>query len=82
MVVPRETLPDERQGNHTLLKCISLKLHSSLEAVGLTAKLSKKLTDHGISSNVIAGYFHDHIFVPSTDADRAMNALRDEGNND
>jgi hypothetical protein len=56
---------------------ITLSVHSALEAVGLTAAFSACLTEHGISANVVAGYYHDHIFVPEADADRAMAALQD-----
>jgi uncharacterized protein len=42
---------------------ISLKVHSDLQAVGLTAAVATALTAHGISANVIAGYHHDHFFV-------------------
>jgi len=58
-----------------VFKRITLEVHSSLEAVGLTAAFAKKLGEHGISANVIAGYFHDHIFVQSKLAGRAMVAL-------
>ncbi len=58
-------------------KRITLMVHSSLEAVGLTAAFSAKLTEHNISANVIAGYFHDHIFVQSSEADRALIALKE-----
>lgn len=54
---------------------ITLEIHSSLEAVGLTAAFSQVLTSYGISANVIAGYYHDHIFVPKEKADLAMKAL-------
>jgi hypothetical protein len=57
-------------------KGISLEVHSSLDAVGLTAAFSATLTERGISANVIAGYFHDHIFVQADDAARAIAALQ------
>lgn len=54
---------------------ITLMVHSALDAVGLTAAFSNALTKANISCNVVAGYYHDHIFVDSKDADRAMKAL-------
>ncbi|KAF7585665.1 hypothetical protein BBP40_010346 [Aspergillus hancockii] len=56
---------------------ISLKVHSSLEAVGLIATISTKLAAHGVSTNVVSGYFHDHIFVPEGMEERAMGVLRE-----
>lgn len=56
---------------------ITLNVHSSLEAVGLTAAVAAKLAENGISANVIAAFFHDHIFVPSEKADRALSALKE-----
>lgn len=61
----------------TVYKRITLEVHSSLDAVGLTAAFSEKLTMHGISANVIAGYFHDHIFINKDDAERAIDALNE-----
>jgi hypothetical protein len=43
---------------------VTLQVHSALDAVGLTAAVARELTEHGISCNVVAGYFHDHLFVP------------------
>ena len=43
---------------------ISLGVHSSLEAVGLTAALSARLAEAGISANIVAASQHDHLFVP------------------
>jgi hypothetical protein len=59
----------------SVFKGITLGVHSSLNAVGLTAAFSAKLAECGISANVIAGYHHDHIFVPSAHAQRALDAL-------
>jgi uncharacterized protein len=54
---------------------ITLRVHSSLESAGLTAAFSNALAEAGISCNVVAAYFHDHIFVNTKDAQRAMNIL-------
>jgi hypothetical protein len=58
------------------MRMITLTVHSSLAAVGLTAAFAAALTREGISANVVAGYHHDHIFVPERDAERALDALR------
>jgi hypothetical protein len=55
---------------------ISLGVHSSLDAVGLTATLSSRLADVGISANIIAGRFHDHLFVPWDRREQALDCLR------
>jgi len=55
---------------------ITLTVHSSLEAVGLTAAIAVALAEEGISANVVAAYFHDHVFVPEEDAEDALAVLR------
>ena len=61
---------------------ITLEVHSSLEAVGLTAVVARCLADAGISANVIAALHHDHIFVPwerRDDAIAVLEALSTQG---
>lgn len=54
---------------------ITLTVHSSLEAVGLTAAFATALTKENISCNVVAGFHHDHIFVKNSDATNAIFVL-------
>jgi hypothetical protein len=54
---------------------ISLTIHSSLAAVGLTAAIASALAEQGISANVVAAYFHDHLFVPWEQRLQAMAVL-------
>ena len=60
-----------------VMRCISLTVHSALDAVGLTAAISSRLARQGISANVVAAYFHDHVFVPAERAEDALKALRE-----
>ena len=59
----------------SVFNCITLMVHSSLDAVGLTAAVSGKLAANGISANVMAAYHHDHVFVPENKAQIALQLL-------
>ena len=55
---------------------ITLTVHSSLDAVGLTAAFSTALAQAGIGCNVLAGRYHDHILVPHAQRENAVAVLR------
>ena len=58
---------------------ITLTIHSSLAAVGLTAAFAHALTAENISCNVVAAFYHDHIFVGVGDAEKAIGVLNELG---
>ena len=59
----------------SVYRLITLNVHSSLDAVGLTAAFSAKLAEKNISANVVAAYYHDHIFVPEEKVEQALEAI-------
>jgi hypothetical protein len=74
-------LPEEQAINANLpvlfrAGWITLTVHSDLQAVGLTAAFAGALGRADISCNVIAGAYHDHIFVPVEQSRRALEALK------
>ncbi|MFE7301786.1 ACT domain-containing protein [Streptomyces sp. NPDC057579] len=75
LVVPLEEADAAGLAYDYVAGWITLRIHSALEAVGLTAAVSRELTDAGLSCNVVAGFHHDHLFVPYQHADRAMAVL-------
>jgi len=75
-VVLKKQVADELQLPYSFVAAwITLTVHSSLEAVGLTALFSTALANRNISCNVVAAAFHDHIFVGVHQADEAMEIL-------
>lgn len=56
---------------------ITLNVFSSLNSVGLIAKIAKRLSDKEISLNPVSGYFHDHLFVPCNRAKETMHILKE-----
>lgn len=77
LVVPKANADRHGLAYESVFAGITLAVHSSLEAVGLTAVFSACLTRHGISANVVAGYHHDHLFVQADRAEQAMAALKE-----
>lgn len=76
LILPLETARQAGFPTEPAMRMITLDIHSSLEAVGLTAAFATALGNEGISANVVAAYYHDHIFVSAGDAGRAMTALQ------
>jgi hypothetical protein len=70
---------DQAQGSGTEYtfrsRMITLGVNSALDAVGFLAVITKHLAAAGISVNAISAYHHDHIFVPSSRANEAMQVL-------
>lgn len=75
LIIPEKSAIDHRLDYSDTYSMITLEIHSSLNAVGLTAAVSSKLAEDGISANVVAAFYHDHIFVNSKDGERALNSL-------
>ena len=75
LIIPRAKADEAGIPYEGVYRPITLKVHSSLAAVGLTAAVAAALADHGISTNVVAAYYHDHIFVPTERAQEALAAL-------
>ncbi|QIE45102.1 ACT domain-containing protein [Pseudohalocynthiibacter aestuariivivens] len=57
-------------------RMITLNVHSALDAVGFIARIATELAAHGMGVNPVAGYYHDHLFIPEDRADDAMRILR------
>ena len=67
----------EREGLGYVFPCrrITLTVHSALEAVGFIAAIASALARHSMGVNPVAGFYHDHLFVPAERADDAMAVL-------
>lgn len=75
LVLPQERADELGLPYEYVAAWITLEVHSSLDAVGLTAAISRGLAQAGLSANVVAGFTHDHVFVPYGRAQEAMDVL-------
>ena len=75
LVIRREQAAPAGLSYEGVFRCITLRIHSSLEAVGLTAAISAALTEKNISANVIAACYHDHVLVPAERVEEALVTL-------
>ena len=76
LIISKDTAVENNIEFEEVFKAITLEVHSSLDAVGLTAAVASKLAGEGISANVVAAYYHDHIFVQARSAEKALAALK------
>ena len=75
LVVAKENADRAGLDYEAVFRGIMLQVHSSLQAVGLTAAVSGKLAERSISANVIAAYHHDYVFVQADKSTAALSAL-------
>lgn len=75
LVIERKKADDAGIAYKNIFCWITLTVHSSLKAVGFTASFSSALAKQGIRCNVVAGYYHGHLFVPKEDAKKAIKVL-------
>lgn len=81
LIIERSIADDEGLDYGFVSRMITLNIHSSLEAIGFLAAITRKLAGAGISVNTVSAYYHDHLFVPTDRASAAM-LLLDELKND
>ena len=76
IIITSQDLADSHGFEYTFTcRMITLNVHSDLEAVGFLAAVSAKLTEYNISSNVVSGYFHDHLFIAVGKEETALDVL-------
>ncbi|MEU4613766.1 ACT domain-containing protein [Streptomyces umbrinus] len=75
LVVQQEDADSARLTYDFVAGWITLRIHSALDAVGLTAAVAQALAEAGLSCNVVAGFHHDHLFVPHERAAEAVALL-------
>lgn len=63
-------------------RMITLNVHSALDAVGFLARITNQLAKFDLSVNPVAGFYHDHLFIPVNRAEEAMQALHELTNPD
>ena len=56
-------------------RMITLNVHSALDAVGFIARIATRLAALDMGVNPVAGFYHDHLFVPLGREDDAIAAL-------
>lgn len=81
VIAPKEYLESLNIENEGPYAKLTINVHTSLELVGLTAVMATKLAEHGISANVVAAFYHDHVFVQYGVRKKAAELLENLGKN-
>ena len=66
----------DESSDESLWAQITLRIHSSLEAIGMMAAIAAALAARDIPCNAVSAYYHDHLFVPWSRRDDAIAALQ------
>lgn len=69
----RPARPDDAPDNRW--RWIELAVYSDLHAVGFIAEISRILAQNTLPCNVVAGFNHDHLFIPDAQCARAVKVL-------
>lgn len=77
IVIERETADQRALEYQFACRRITLRVHSDLLAVGLLAAVSNELAKHGIPTNAVSAFYHDHLFVPVERGEDALRILED-----
>ena len=76
LILGRQLADLNKLSYHLVFRRIILTVHSSLEAVGFLARITEVLAAQGISVNVISAFYHDYLYIKSSEADEALNVLK------
>lgn len=77
IIVAVDDVPVADTQDRALWAQITLRIHSSLEAVGMLAAIASALAARDIPCNAVSAYYHDHLFVPWVRREDAIDALRE-----
>jgi hypothetical protein len=77
IIIPVEEAQNAGLSIGFLAEWVTLEVQSDLSAVGLTSVVSTALAKAGISCNIVAGYHHDHLFVPAGKGKEALEVLQE-----
>ena len=77
LILPLDVASDAGFETDLPMAQITLQVQSALDGVGLTAAVATALAEAGIACNMVAGYHHDHAFVPDDEAERAIAILKE-----